>query len=145
MKELSAKQKKVIKALKESPVVKLACNKAGVSRQSHYRWMQESSHYKSSVEDAIEQGVALINDMAETQLHVGIQSGEFKFIKYWMDHNHPRFKKTRQPTFHDFIFNLPESQRKALEIGLSDEQQEKLFNTLKAWTDWKERKNGGES
>lgn len=52
-------------------VVKTACSKAGISRQTHYRWLEEDEEYAKAVQDV--QDVAL--DFAESKLFSQIQDG----------------------------------------------------------------------
>ena len=140
MKQLSARQKKMIKVLRDTHIIKTACDRVGISRQTHYRWVKENKEYAKQVDESIAEGVALINDMAETQLISKIQNGNTFTIRYWLDNNHDRFKKQKHPTFHDFIHNLPKQIRE--DTSLSLEKQEEILRGLKAWSDWDhQRKN----
>lgn len=62
----------MIEALEKSlGVVSSAAKAAGISRDTHYRWMKEDQDYMNQVNDLSE--VAL--DFAESSLHRQIQSG----------------------------------------------------------------------
>jgi len=62
----------MVAALEKSlGIVSTACKAAGISRDTHYRWMKEDSEYKASVHELSE--VAL--DFAESHLHKLIKDG----------------------------------------------------------------------
>ena len=64
------KKKAMVEALTKSlGIVTIACKDVEISRQTHYRWMQEDEDYKKAVEDISD--VAL--DFAESMLHKQIQ------------------------------------------------------------------------
>jgi len=142
MKQLSARQKRMIKVLRDTHIIKTACDRVGISRQTHYRWIKENSEYAKEVGTSIQEGIALINDMAETQLMSKIQNGNTFAIRYWLDNNHDRFKKQKHRTFHDDIHNLPKQIKE--DMSLSKERQEFLLKRLNDWSDWKRRKNNEE-
>lgn len=61
----------MIEALTKSlGIVTTACKQVEISRETHYRWMQEDEKYKSDVEDISD--VAL--DFAESMLHKQIEA-----------------------------------------------------------------------
>lgn len=69
-------QKAFIKALKENRFnVSKACDKVGVSRQAHYRWLEESPEYKEAYENLRES----ILDIAEEGL-VELIQGAYKEV-----------------------------------------------------------------
>lgn len=82
----------MITQLKKTPVVQIACEKTGVSRTSFYRWRREDPQYAKATDEAILEGVELINDMAESQLLAAIRDGNMSAIAMWLKHNHSRFK-----------------------------------------------------
>jgi hypothetical protein len=62
--------------------------------------MAEDEQFSDDVDLAIAQGVDRMNDMAESQLIKGVGNGDFRFIKYWLSHNHRRFvvkKRVKRP------------------------------------------------
>ena len=65
-------KKALVEALEKSlGVVSTACKAAGISRDTHYRWLKEDPEYKAQVEELSE--VAL--DFAESHLHNLIKDG----------------------------------------------------------------------
>ena len=65
-------KKAMISALEASlGIATTACRQVGISRETHYRWMQDDPSYKQAVED-----IANITlDFAESQLHKQIKDG----------------------------------------------------------------------
>lgn len=63
----------MIEALTKSlGIVTTACKQVNISRETHYRWMQEDTTYKTAVEDISD--IAL--DFAESKLHGLIDKGD---------------------------------------------------------------------
>ena len=54
-----------LEALKAMPVVRLACEHAGISRKTAYQWREQNDEFRSEWRDALEDGI----DMLEAQLH----------------------------------------------------------------------------
>lgn len=79
----------VLAALKEMPIVQLACKKSGVSRATYYRWRQEDKLFRRQITDAAAQGVDFINDMSESQLVTLIREKKMPAIALWLKHRHP--------------------------------------------------------
>lgn len=71
----------MIEALVKSlGIVTTACNKVGISRETHYRWLREDADYKTAVEGIAD--IAL--DFAESQLHKQISSGEVSSTIFYL-------------------------------------------------------------
>ncbi len=81
----------LLNALKEVPIVQIACKKAGVSRATYYRWRQEDRLFRRQAMDAMEQGVEFINDMSESQLVTLIKEKKMPAITMWLKHRHPSY------------------------------------------------------
>lgn len=63
-------KKRMIEALTKSlGVVKTACEALPISRQTHYRWLEEDPEYKQAVEDISEEAI----DFAESKLFEKIE------------------------------------------------------------------------
>lgn len=64
-----AKEKELLAAqLEKIPIVSVACEKTGVGRSTYYRWLEEDSEFAKRCAEALEKGVSLVCDMAESQL-----------------------------------------------------------------------------
>jgi hypothetical protein len=76
-----SKKKLLLEALEKSlGVVSTACESAGVSRDTHYRWLKEDEKYKATVEEL--DNVAL--DFAESQLYGNIRKGDTTAIIFFL-------------------------------------------------------------
>lgn len=66
-------KKAMIEALKKSlGIVSTACESCEISRQTHYRWLQEDEKYKEEVEDITEAAI----DFVESKLYEKIDGIE---------------------------------------------------------------------
>lgn len=92
MKKASA-QKKIIKELETTPIVQIACKKVGISRQTYYRWIKEDPKFFSKVKEAMELGVSLVSDAAESNVLNGIKNGDAGFTKFWLSNRHHVYRK----------------------------------------------------
>jgi hypothetical protein len=91
-----SKKKKVrnifLTELKKVPIVQVACEKTGISRNSIYRWKREDKNFSKAMDEALAEGEALVNDMSESQLLTLIKEKNFSAIRFWLNHRNPRFR-----------------------------------------------------
>lgn len=65
-------KEKMVSALESTlGIVTGACKKVGISRQTHYRWLEEDAEYKKAVDSIAD----ICLDFAESQLHQQIMEG----------------------------------------------------------------------
>jgi len=81
----------MLKNLRKTPIVQVACNQAAVSRATYYRWRQEDKKFKKAADEAIKDGELLINDMSESQIISLIKEKNWQSIVFWLRHHHPRY------------------------------------------------------
>lgn len=81
----------VIEALKEMPIARVACKRAGVSRATYYRWRNEDRNFLQECLGAIDIGIEAINEMSDSQLIALIGEKSLQAIKWWQQHNHERY------------------------------------------------------
>ena len=93
--------------LKKTPIVSIACKKSGVSRATYYRWCKSDEKFKKASDEAIQEGVMLMNDMAESQLLSAIRDGNSTAIFYWLNHRHPAYKTKLELSGHIKSSNVP--------------------------------------
>lgn len=86
------KSKEFLDQLKRIPIIQVACEKTGVSRNSVYRWRNEDEDFKKEMETALSEGEALVNDMSESQVLTLIKEKNFPAISFWLKHRHPKYK-----------------------------------------------------
>ena len=78
--------------LRKIPIVQVACEKTGISRNSIYRWKREDKKFEKEMEEALAEGEALVNDMSESQLLTLIKEKNFSAVRFWLNRRHPKFK-----------------------------------------------------
>lgn len=90
----------IIEQLKKVPVVEVACEKIGIGRATYYRWRKENEEFVELADEAIVEGNALVNDMAESQLMSAIRDKNLTAIIFWLKHHHPRYATKVEITGH---------------------------------------------
>lgn len=78
----------LIEQFKKTPIIQLACEKAGIGRATYYRWRREDSEFARYCDDALRESVGLMNDMAESQLLSAIKEKNMTAIIFWLKHRH---------------------------------------------------------
>lgn len=78
--------------LEKVPIVQVACEKTGISRNSVYRWRKEDKMFTKKMDEAITKGVALVNDMSESQLLTLIKEKSYSAISFWLRHRNDHYK-----------------------------------------------------
>ena len=81
-------KKQIVDQLRKIPIIQVACEKNGVARATYYRWVAEDAPFASETEEAIREGTAFINDMAETQLITLIKDQNYPAIAFWLRNRH---------------------------------------------------------
>ncbi|OGY24035.1 MAG: hypothetical protein A2Y57_02275 [Candidatus Woykebacteria bacterium RBG_13_40_7b] len=81
----------IIEQLKKTPIVQIACEKAGVGRATYYRWRQEDKDFIKSADEALLEGSLLVNDVAESRLISAIHDQNLGAIIFWLKHHHPNY------------------------------------------------------
>lgn len=108
----------MVEQLKKTPVVQIACEKVGVARSTFYRWKDEDPKFAKEADEALAEGVSLINDMAESQLLSAIRDRNISAIFYWLNHRHSAYS------------NKLEITAKVKDETLSPEQEELIKKAL---------------
>lgn len=81
----------MITQLEKTPIVEVACGRVGISRMTHYRWLKQDPDYATLVKKAMDEGVSVISDAAETQLINLIKTGSLGAVVHWLRHHHPAY------------------------------------------------------
>ncbi len=88
-------KKALISQLKKTPIVQLACERAGVSRATYYRWRKNDHIFAKAADRALRAGKSLINDLAESKLIKSIQADNLTAIIFWLKYNSHTYSKKR--------------------------------------------------
>jgi len=85
----------VVELLKTTPIVQVACQKADICRATYYRWREDDEKFKVDTDQAIKEGIRLINDISESQLISLIKDKNVTSIIYWLKHHHKDYSENR--------------------------------------------------
>lgn len=78
--------------LAKVPIIQVACEKTSVSRNSVYRWRKEDPEFANRMDEAMEDGIAFVNDISESQLLTMIKEKNWSAISFWLKHRHDKYK-----------------------------------------------------
>jgi len=92
---IAADQNKVTEELKKTPIVQVACQRAGIGRATYYRWYKENPEFQKKADEAMAEGEDLFNDLGEHQLLTLMKDKHWPAIRYWLDKRHPKFNRTK--------------------------------------------------
>ena len=122
----------LIKQLKKTPIVEVACKKLGIGRATYYRWKKDDPKFAEEAEFALQEGSQLINDMAESQLINAIKDGNMTGIIFWLKNHHKQYSPKLEVT------------TKNGDLPLTDEQKELIRKSLAMAFPNKSEEQGGE-
>jgi len=112
-------QDQFFEELAKVPIVQVACEKTGLSRNSVYRWKKEDKKFSEKMEKALNDGVSFVNDMSESQLLTMIKEKNYSAISFWLRHRNDNYKNKIEVK-HGYINDNP----------LTDEQKQIINETL---------------
>jgi len=110
--------KKFLEELKKVPIVQVACEKTGISRQSVYRWRREDKKFADQMDVAMTEGVAFVNDMSESQLLTMIKEKNWSAISFWLRHRNDNYKNKIEVTTKEEVNELSPSQQRIVKKAL---------------------------
>ena len=84
---------KLVEQFKKMPIVQIAVERAGVSRASYYRWIEEDPAFRDDAMTAIAEGEAFISDKSEGQLLALIGEKHFGAIKTYLQHRNDKYSQ----------------------------------------------------
>jgi hypothetical protein len=86
------KTNEFLEELKKIPIIQIACEKVGLSRNTIYRWKKEDKDFCGVMEQAMIEGEKLVNDMSESQVLTLIKEKNWSAISFWLRHHHPTYR-----------------------------------------------------
>jgi len=111
-------QDQFFEELTKVPIVQVACEKTGVSRNSVYRWRKDDQSFTKKMDQALKDGVALVNDMSESQLLTLIKEKNYPAISFWLRHRNDNYKNKLEITTKEESEALTPSQAKIVRNAL---------------------------
>lgn len=113
---------KFLKELEKIPIVQVACERVGISRQTVYRWRNEDPEFLYAMGVALNQGEELLNDVAESQLFALVKDKNFSAIRYHLSRRHPKYKeREKNPEDVEYQKTKFEADKIIKELGLTPE------------------------
>lgn len=85
---------KIIEILREIPLVRNACKKAGVSPDTFYRWVKDNPEFREAVEKAKALGRESLNDLGESVIVKKMGQGDLGATKFYLINNHERYRSS---------------------------------------------------
>jgi len=104
--------------LKKVPIIQVACERTGISRQTIYRWRLDDKDFARGMDEAMTDGVAFVNDMSESQLLTMIKEKSWSAISFWLRHRNDNYKNKIEVTTKEDIEELSPSQQKIVKQAL---------------------------
>jgi hypothetical protein len=104
--------------LMKVPIIQVACEKTGLSRNSIYRWRKDDPTFSKRMDESLAEGVALVNDMSESQLLTLIKEKNYPAISFWLRHRNANYKDKLEITNKDDSEELTPSQAKIVKQAL---------------------------
>lgn len=81
----------LLQQIERTPIVQVACEKAGIGRSTYYRWIADDGKFAKDSRDALARGIQSMNDMAESQLLKNVRDGNMSAIAFWLRSRHPAY------------------------------------------------------
>lgn len=108
----------ILQKLKQTPIIEVVCQKIGIARATFYRWKKSDKKFREAVEVAIDEGINLINELAESQLISAIKDKNLTSIIFWLKTHHSAYSPRLEVTTKD-------------ESKLSKEQELMIIKAIK--------------
>jgi hypothetical protein len=83
----------IIQNLEKIPIIQVICEKLGISRATFYRWRESDPDFDKRVKEALNKGISLINDLAESKLLANIQDQNTTSIIFWLKNHHSAYRE----------------------------------------------------
>lgn len=86
------KKDQFLDELRKLPIILVAAEKSGLSRQTIYRWKSEDEKFYKEMDKAMKEGEEFVNDMSESQVLALIKEQNWSAISFWLRHHHPAYR-----------------------------------------------------
>ena len=118
-----AQKKKLIEILRESPNISSALNRVGIDRSTFSRWKAEDYEFSAKARHAVSEGIERTADNVELSLLNNARNGDVRSQKFYLEHNHERYKPQKDISERDG------------DCLLTNERLEKIKDMMIAWRD----------
>lgn len=107
-----------LKELQKVPIVQVACEKSGVSRNTIYRWKREDKDFAKQFDEALAEGINYVNDMSESQLLQLIKDKSFSAVRFWLNKRHPAYREKLEVVNRHELAELTDEQKETIKQAL---------------------------
>lgn len=80
-----------LEQVEKIPIIQVVCEKTNISRATYYRWIKTNPKFKKQIIKATNNGISLMNDVAESKLLSAVKDGHMTAIIFWLKNNNPRY------------------------------------------------------
>jgi hypothetical protein len=98
MKKTDKNKQLILEQLKKTPIIELACQKSEIGRSTYYYWYNNDLEFAKQADEALKEGVLLIDDLAESQLLSLIKEKNWPAISFWLRYHHPKYAQRLEVT-----------------------------------------------
>lgn len=98
---IAARKKKerieLLTELARTPIIAVACKRAGIPPSTYYRWIQDDLDFARAAEEARQEGVSNVNDLAESVVLSKIRDKDMGATRFWLSHHHASYGGKEHP------------------------------------------------
>jgi len=105
--------------LRKTPIIQIACKNAGIARSTYYEWYKKDLVFRKEADKAMNEGIQLVNDLAESKVIAGIKDDNVTLTIFWLKNHHDTYRD-----------KLQLSSTKPKEEALSKEEQKLVERAL---------------
>ena len=77
--------------LEKTPIIQIACEKTWIARATYYRWIKDDKIFAENAKKALQKWIAIMNDLAESQLLKSVKDWNMTGIIFWLKSRHPSY------------------------------------------------------
>jgi len=96
--------KQFLEEFSKVPVISVACERVGISRNTLYKWKKDDDNFRKEIEKAEKLGTESITDLAQSKLILHVQRGEPWAIKFLLRNRHKNYAYPHPKDFWEDLF-----------------------------------------
>lgn len=81
----------ILEILERMPNMQSACQKAGTTRMTCWRWQKEDREFARAIAETLQVSRMIVDDAAESVIIQAINNKEPWAAKWWLSHNNTRY------------------------------------------------------
>lgn len=111
----------LINILREMPIITVAVKRAGVGRDTYYRWRAKDNNFLQDSSKAMREGIEFINDLSEAKIIQLINEGKLPAVSLWLKHNNQKYGAKAMPRVADSsMVDLTPQEKELISKALGD-------------------------